>query len=174
MRHSSILRHVIPAGNCGGVGHKTCDRERSRSVGCFQTNPVGWWRQLQRSVPGKPLCVRRHRVLPITEYVSYLASVDVPQIWFFLSCAFLGLSEVYPPTSHKRFQVTPEDEIRGIQVQGARRPNNRSATSHPPPGTCSMEAATPFPIEKICWCTIVQDPHVLVRHSLHQREKWEI
>ncbi|GFX26938.1 hypothetical protein TNCV_1841101 [Trichonephila clavipes] len=49
----------------------------------------------------------------------------------------VSASTVATLVSHKRFQVAPEEEIQGIEVQEALRPSNRlSASNSPSRGRC--------------------------------------
>ncbi|GFV49438.1 probable RNA-directed DNA polymerase from transposon X-element [Trichonephila clavipes] len=59
-------------------------------------------------------------------------------------------------------KVASEEEIKGIEVREAWKPSNKSSTSNLLYGICIMKVAT-HGNWKMCWCTMVHEPHVLVR-----------
>ncbi|GFT73345.1 hypothetical protein TNCV_4009591 [Trichonephila clavipes] len=85
------------------------------------------------------------------EYGSH----DFKQIQLAMSAEVTTILVARSSTKHNLFQVVPEEEIYRIEVREAWRQNNRSTTSNPPPGICSIEVNL-----KMCCCTIVREPHV--------------
>ncbi|GFV81844.1 hypothetical protein TNCV_1057331 [Trichonephila clavipes] len=71
------------------------------------------------------------------------------------------------------FQVSPGKGIKRIEFWGTWRTSNKSAASNPPPGTCTTELITHCN-RKMCWSTVMHEPHILVcisRYSLKQLRK---
>ncbi|GFW05904.1 hypothetical protein TNCV_603761 [Trichonephila clavipes] len=73
---------------------------------------------------------------------------------------------------HKRFQVALEEEIQRIESWGAWIPINKSVTSNPPSKICSMEVGI-HRNGKMCWDTIIHEPHALVCSGCYSLHSWE-